>query len=212
MEFYSIWGTNPKSFCCMTAENKRLFIFKTVLIALATLLALFYPLFIYTNIQSWSPAVLVMTLAGLVYIRTFLMGNLKSLKNIVFLGVFSLFVLLVVLSNSELLLRFYPALMNVGIASLFLHSLFLEESLLESLVKKTGKIITLRIKTYLFTLTAIWGMLLSTNALIALWTAVYGELKFWAWYNGFFVYWVFAAVFLLEFAYRQYFKRKYGEQ
>ena len=184
---------------------------KIPLLVVISVLMLVYPFLVYRGLSRWSPSLLIGVLFIVVALRFIFSGGFRQKSQIfgfVFIAVYSL---TVYLTNSELLLRFYPAAISIFVSYLFFSSLMQPESFLEKWVKKTGKVITPNIKHYLFYLSGIWGVLMLINSAVAAWTACCSNIKTWAWYNGFFVYFLFAAVFLMEWLYRQYYIRKYGD-
>lgn len=179
------------------------------------LVSIAYPLAVYLGIQHVSPALFALVLAALA-ITKFMVAHRRGAKpasaELALLVIALVYSLLLVIANSELLLRFYPVIISAGVALLFALSLNAPESLIERLARLAGETITPRAKTYTRRLTAIWALLLLGNGLVALYLALFASLKSWALYNGLLSYIVFATFFALEYAFRRYYMHKHREQ
>lgn len=173
-------------------------------------LALVYPLVVYLGINRVSPAVLGVILGCMVAIKFYLTPQKDYSQTLVLLLMVT-FSLGVAVSNSEMTLRFYPVLMSCAVASMFALSLFQPQSLIERFARMAGKTITSNAKRYSRRLTLLWSILLLVNAIVAGYFALYATMKSWALYNGLLSYVVFILFFCLEYGFRQYYIRRYGE-
>ncbi|MFL0798853.1 MAG: hypothetical protein K6L80_00270 [Agarilytica sp.] len=177
---------------------------------LASVLLLAYPVLIYFGIEKLSPAHFAAVLAVLMSVRFMLSPTARDVRQVALFTLVLLYVGSVVLSDSQLLLRLYPVLMSLAVASTFFVTLFEPESLIERMARLSGKVITPRAKVYTRKLTAVWFFLLVVNAVVSLFFAVEGSVDAWAFYCGFLSYILFATFFGAEFIYRQFYIRKYG--
>lgn len=183
---------------------------KALALCFISLLALVYPLVVYFGIDRISPAVLGVILACMVVIKFYLTPQKDYAQTLVLL-LMVIFSLGVAISNSEMTLRFYPVIMSCAVATLFALSLFQSQSLIERFARMAGKTITANAKSYSRKLTLLWSILLLINAGVAGYFALYATMKSWALYNGLLSYGVFILFFCLEYGFRQYYIRRYGE-
>ncbi len=178
------------------------------------LVSVAYPLLVYLGIQHVSPALFALVLASLALAKFMVArraGRKPETAELALLIVALGYSLALVITNSELMLRFYPVLISLCVALLFALSLRAPESLIERLARLAGETITPRARSYTRKLTLIWALLLFGNALVALYLAIFASLKSWALYNGLVSYVFFAVFFALEYTYRRYYIHKYRE-
>lgn len=170
---------------------------------------IFYPVAVYFGLQHWGPAALAGLLALVAAARALSCGLYLSLKSLWLPTLLLIYCALVAINHSVSLLKYYPVLMSCAVASMFAVSLWRDEPLLEKVARASGKTITPRAKVYLRKLTALWSLVIVFNAAVATYTACCSSMGFWGLYNGVFSYGLFAALFIGEWFYRQYYIRRY---
>jgi uncharacterized membrane protein len=168
---------------------------------------LVYPLTIYFGLQLLEPRYVAMVLAALLLLRwrrnagRFLAG-LKAMHLGVIVALAGL-AALTMLTNSELLLRLYPAAMNLGFLLLFGLSLWFPPTMIERFARlqepdlpPDGVIYTRRV-------TQVWCGFLAANGAVALWTACYASRETWELYNGLIAYLLMGLLFAGEWLVRR---------
>ena len=113
-------------------------------------------------------------------------------------------------SSSGQLLLFLPAVFNFNFLLLFGLTLIRPPSLAERIARLTTQDITDEHVSYCYTVTACWSGLFLFNTIIALTTALLGNLAIWTLFNGFIVYFLVAALFAGEATYRYWRFRAYN--
>lgn len=174
------------------------------------LLTLAYPFVVYFHIDTVNPRWFGVVLLAAALIRFGVTRQERRKSDWVMTAVIVLFCSGIILLESAILLRCYPVLMSAGMGVLFLSSLLDEETLIERFARAGGKQPPAQAKGYLRTLTLVWGVLLMANGLVAAWTAWYGSLATWTWYNGLLSYMIFGVFIALELVYRHFYKKKHN--
>lgn len=106
-------------------------------------------------------------------------------------------------------LRFYPMLFDLGVAAMFFGSLFTARPLVERIARIFHPDLPPSGVRYTRRVTQAWAALMLLIALVSLYTAMAGSLRFWSLFNGLIVYAVIALAFVCEYAVRRHVKRKW---
>jgi uncharacterized membrane protein len=181
-------------------------------VAVRALLAVFfvsYPFLVYFGLQVLPPSFFALVLIALLAMR---FGVLKPEEKQVFVPVLLLFLVYAIaaaVSDSAMMLLFYPALVNFSLCFVFLRSLKGEESLLLRIVQARGIEINEHIPGYLYRLTGIWAGFFVINGVVSIWT-VSLSLQAWTLYNGLISYVIVAILAGGELLFRWHFKRRKG--
>lgn len=184
--------------------------YRTLLYAIIALLAVAYPFAVYYGLKHYSASVFAWILFALLIVRVVVKGNYKEPSQWMQLVVVGVFCIIVVVMNSENLLRYYPVLMSLGFSALFAFSLRSKTSLIERFVKMSGKDYSLQAHSYMRGLTLVWALILAVNALIAAYTACCMSLKQWTLYNGLLAYFLLGGFSLAELVFRYFYKEKHA--
>lgn len=181
---------------------------KFFLILLITV-SLTYPLLVYYGLNQVPPAVFAAVLFLVVVARVLLVGGQDKFQFWMFVcvGVFCAWVFVV---NSERLLRYYPVIISLIVALLFLSSLRHSVSFIERVARATGQTITENAKRYTRRLTFFWGVVLLINSSVAWVLAELAPFSWWALYCGVLSYLIFGAIFIGELLFRKYYISRYG--
>lgn len=176
---------------------------------------LLYPLAIFFGLRLTEPRYVALALALVLLVRRSrqTVRFLKSLSHID-LGVLGGLLLLAgttALTNSELLLRFYPAAVNLGMLLLFAGSLFFPPSMIERFARLADPDLPVAAIVYTRHVTQIWCLFFIANGGAAIYTALYSSRDGWALYNGLIAYLLMGGLFGGEWFYRRFFHlRKAG--
>jgi uncharacterized membrane protein len=176
-------------------------------------LAAVYPLCVYVGLAHFSPAILGLILAALLILRLTpaagrrfdVAGNHQILLPTLLLIAYSL---LIALSDSDLVLRFYPVLINLIMCWFFLRSLAGAQTLIEKIARATGQNINEQQKFYMQRLTIVWSVFLALNSAVAAYTALFSTLAVWAWYNGLISYLLIATLLAGERIFRSFYRAR----
>jgi uncharacterized membrane protein len=166
-----------------------------------------YPLAIYFGLQVMQPRYVALLLALALLLRRRgdawqLLRGSSHLDRGVLIGLLAL-AGATTLTNSELLLRLYPAAVNAGMLLLFALSLIYPPSMAERFARLREPELPAAGVRYTRKLTQIWCLFFVANGSFAVLTALYSSREFWALYNGFIAYLLIGALFLGESLYRR---------
>ncbi len=113
------------------------------------------------------------------------------------------------ISQSQMLLLYYPAVVNLTLGGVFLNSLRSGDPLLLRIIRARGTTMTVHAPSYLYWLTGIWAAFFIVNAAISIWTSTQ-SLEIWTLYNGFLAYIAIGVLAAGEFVFRYFYKRRMG--
>lgn len=179
----------------------------TVVKLLQALVWFAYPLIIFFGLQVFEPRYVAMLLGlALLLRRRHDAGRLLSgLSRIDLFVLFTLLTLagLTALTNSETLLRFYPAAMSTGMLLLFGLSLKYPPSIVERFARLSEPDLPAAGVSYTRHVTQVWCLFFVSNGGIAAYTALYSSREIWALYNGFIAYLLMGVLFAGEWLIRR---------
>ncbi len=167
-----------------------------------------YPLLILFGVRVAEPRYVAVMLAAVLLFRRSgeaarLMAGLSVFDRAVLAGLIGL-AGAVALTNSEWLLRFYPAAMNSGFLLIFAVSLVRPPSMVERFARLREPQLPPRAIPYTRRVTQWWCVFFVVNGAVALYTAIWASRELWALYNGFIAYLLMAALFGGEWLYRRF--------
>lgn len=171
------------------------------------LLWLAYPLIILFGLH-WMPpryVALMLALALLLRRRADAARLLSGLSrvNLAVIACLLGFVGATAISNSELLLRFYPVAMSAGMLLLFSLSLRYPPSMVERFARLKIPDLQPPAVAYTRRVTQCWCAFFVVNGALAAFTALYASRELWALYNGFISYVLMGLLFAGEWLWRQ---------
>ena len=176
------------------------------------LLWLVYPLTIFFGLQLMQPRYVALVLAGALLLRRSREAGrlLRGLSraDLLVLGGLLLLAGLTAVTNSETLLRCYPAAMNGGLLLLFALSLRHPPSMIERFARLAEPELPPAGVRYTRRVTLVWCLFFVANGSIAAYTAFFASRDIWALYNGFIAYLLIGALFAGEWLFRRYFLDK----
>lgn len=182
---------------------------KRLLGLLVAVASVIYPLAVYFWIQTISAIFFGLIIAALGISKFSLAKDKKNKQELALLIAALACAGFVIIANSQIAIKLYPVLISSFVASLFVLSLYSEQSLIETMARLRGKTISPVAKIYTRKLTIIWAVVLYLNALIALYLALFASTQAWALYSGLLSYGILGFFILAEIIYRQYFIAKY---
>jgi uncharacterized membrane protein len=180
---------------------------KVVIGVLIGLITFAYPFVVYYGLNHYGPSVFALFLFVLLLLRVVIKGSYHEPSQWLQLVVVGGFCLVVVVVDSEQMLRFYPVLMSLGFSALFAFSLKSKTSLIERFAKMSGQTYPNEAIQYMRNLTILWAILLLFNAVIASYTACCVSLEYWTLYNGLLAYFLLGSFALAELIFRHFYKR-----
>jgi len=169
----------------------------------------FYPVVIFFGLQVLEPRYVAALLALLLVLRRrhdasrFLCGT-SRVEITVILCLLAL-VAVTTLTNSEILLRLYPAAMSFGTLVVFGSSLIHPPSMIERFARLRQPELSPAGVGYTRRVTQVWCVFLGINGALAVYTAFYASREIWALYNGFVAYLLMGALFAGEWLVRRHF-------
>lgn len=168
---------------------------------------LVYPLTIYFGLQLLEPRYVAMVLAAALLLRwRRSAGRFLAGLTAVHFGVIAALAglaALTMLTNSELLLRLYPAAMSLGFLLLFGLSLRHPPSMIERFARLQEPDLPPAGVRYTRRVTQLWCGFFVVNGAIALWTACYASRATWELYNGLIAYLLMGLLFAGEWLVRR---------
>lgn len=179
-----------------------------MLSALRALSWLVYPLVILFGLRVAEPRYVALVLAAALLLRrgraaARLLASLSRIDVAVVAGLLSL-AAATALTNSELLLRLYPAAVNLGMLALFGLSLAFPPSMVERFARLGEPDLPEAGVRYTRRVTQVWCLFFVGNGAVAAYTALSADRETWALYNGFIAYLLMGALFGGEWLYRRY--------
>ncbi len=171
------------------------------------LLWLVYPLAIFFGLQVLEPRYVALLLAGALVLRRrkdagrFLAG--LSCVNLAVLAALLGLAALTAVTNSETLLRLYPAAMSLGMLLLFGLSLRFPPSMIERFARLHEPDLPSAGVLYTRRVTQVWCIFFVANGSFAAWTALYASRDTWALYNGLIAYLLMGVLFAGEWLLRR---------
>ena len=166
-----------------------------------------YPLAIYFGLKYLEPRFVALLLAAALLVRrrhdaSRLLTDLTRTDLGILAGLLVL-AALTALTNSETLLRLYPAFMNLGMLLLFGLSLKRPPSMIERFARLHEPELPAAGVRYTRRVTQVWCLFFVVNGSIAVWTALRASRDDWATYNGLIAYLLMGVLFVGEWVFRR---------
>ncbi|CAB3798693.1 hypothetical protein LMG28688_04774 [Paraburkholderia caffeinitolerans] len=109
----------------------------------------------------------------------------------------------IVLTNSELIMRLYPSLVNLGLLVAFGATLVKGPSMVEKFARRNYADPPAHVVRYTRRVTQLWCVFFAVNAVFSAWTALGWSTRAWSLYNGAIVYGIIGALLAGEFVWRK---------
>jgi uncharacterized membrane protein len=176
---------------------------------------LLYPFAIFFGLRVAEPRYVALALIAILLLcRRRQAGRLLASLSRIDLAVLGGLLLLAgtaAVTNSELLLRLYPAAVNLGMLLLFGASLLVPPSMVERFARLGEPDLPTAAIGYTRRVTQLWCAFFIANGAVAIYTALFGSRDDWALYNGLIAYLLMGGLFGGEWLYRSLFiTRKTG--
>lgn len=176
---------------------------------LQALLWLAYPLAIFFGLQVLEPRYVAILLALALLLRRHsdarrLLAGLTRIDMSVLTALLTL-AAITAITNSEPLLRLYPAAMSLGMLITFGFSLKFPPSMIERFARLHEPDLPLAGVNYTRTVTQVWCGFFIANGTLAVYTALYSSREKWALYNGLIAYLLMGILFVGEWLFRRFF-------
>ena len=168
-----------------------------------------YPFLVYFGLQFMPPSGFGLALLVLLAMRYGVLLPSERPVLVPMLLVFVTYALIATLSGSQLMLLYYPAVVNFTLCVVFLNSMRQGDPLLLRIVRARGWPVSEHAPKYLYRLTGVWVAFFVLNAIISIWTSTQ-TIEVWTLYNGFLSYCLVALLFGGEVLFRGYYKRRMG--
>lgn len=176
---------------------------------------LIYPLALLFGLRFMEPRYVALALAAALLLRrgrtaARLLASLSRVELAVLAGLL-LLAAATALTNSELLLRLYPAAVNLGMLTLFGLSLAFPPSMVERFARLSEPELPDGAIRYTRRVTQVWCAFFVANGGAAVYTALNAGRDAWALYNGFIAYLLMGALFGGEWLIRRVFLKRCTE-
>ena len=169
---------------------------------LVLICVLAYPFFVYWSLERFPLKVIGWSFLAVLILRSVAMKQEKKQWLPLVIGVLTTSILLTIF-NDPLYLKLNPVIISTCAALTFLWTLFTPPSMIETFARISDKDLPDEAIPYCRKVTVIWVNFLFLNAVIALYTCFYTDMKIWMFYNGFLAYILMGALFAGEYAYRK---------
>jgi len=169
-----------------------------------------YPFAVYFGLQVLPPLAIGLTLMGFLCLRLFLQRNEKD-RRIEVIALFMSVALVgfLLLFDSLLALKSYPITISLSLAAVFGYSMIHPPCAIERIARMMEPNLNDKGVAYTRKVTIVWICFFILNACISLWTALWGDLEVWTFYNGFLSYLFIGVTFGIEFIVRQFVKKQH---
>jgi len=167
-----------------------------------------YPLVVYSLIDTTETVWLGLGVVGFLLLRMLLARRRLDTTLLLALVLGISYLLFLNWSNSELVLKLYPAAISVGLLLGFSWSLMNPPTIIERLARATAGDLPPEAIIYTRNVTIIWCCFFVFNITISIYTALAGSMQQWAFYNGFLSYLLIGFLFSIEYLFRRSFKRR----
>ena len=172
-------------------------------------LLVIYPALVYFGLAYLRPGIFGIALLVLALLRARSIRKQQRRDLLVPLVMLMIYSLAIAITDSELLLRFYPVVMNLTMLYMFAKTLWQPPTMIERLAAMRGMEVSPEGRGgYVQRLTLLWCIFLAANASIATYTALFSSLKTWAIYNGFLAYVLMGVLLVGEMLFRPIYKRR----
>ena len=174
---------------------------------LKVLLGLLYPVVIYFALGWFEPRTLALIVAVLLLLRwknqaTQLLAGLSWITHGILLALLVLCAVALI-ANDEMLLRLYPAVINLGMLIMFGLTLREGPSMIERFARLKHADLPPEGVAHTRQATYAWCAFFTGNGLIAAWTAIAASRETWALYNGLIAYVLMGMMFAGEWLLRR---------
>lgn len=178
-------------------------------VVVATAAGIAYPLMVYWGIGHLSPGVFVVLGIGLLALRfARSRQGVDAGRWAVAFGLAAVSLAVSFVISPEYAMKVYPVAVSLAVAGVFGWSLVFPPTVVERLARLGGGEFPPDGVVYTRNVTLLWVCILVANAMVSTATGIWGSLETWTLWNGLVSYLVMGAVFLGEFGYRKFLRRR----
>ncbi|WP_300379137.1 hypothetical protein [Henriciella sp.] len=170
---------------------------------LITALLLLYPLLVLLLVRLVEPVWLVLALLAALVARLLIGGRSAPVSMIIASATAIIAIAVMSAFDQALSLRLYPVFMNAAMLVAFSATLIWPPTMIERFARIFEPDLPAEGVRYTRKVTFVWCGFFVLNVLVSLWTALYGSMQVWAFYNGFIAYILMALLFAGEYLVRQ---------
>jgi uncharacterized membrane protein len=178
------------------------------------LLAAAYPLLVYVGLHWLEPRWTAACIAFALVLRALVRGWRPSFAELRRLAMPVLLVVCVlgtaVVANDARTLLFVPTLVNLALLVAFAHTLRRGTPMVETFARLQDGELSAAEARYCRTVTAVWCGFFAVNGAVALWLALFAELRLWTLYTGVVSYALMGLLFAVEFVVRSWRFQRYA--
>lgn len=185
--------------------------FKSILNSIVSVMNVVMPFIIYFGIRNYRYRYLFSGLLVLYLLRLAIPSRkiIKTKQMLVFAAIGTFFGCFMIFNRFSLAL-YTPVLINLGLLSGFVSTLFIGPPVIETFARRHVKALSDAEVKYCRNLTVIWSLFFLLNGSISFTISFTGNLEYWIIYNGIISYILIGLMFLIEMTYRYYRFRNYG--
>ena len=169
-----------------------------------------YPLIVYLMLDKLGPALIGMILIALLLLRSGIWYRRAPAMIWGALALAACAAGLLLVDDTAIVLKLYPALVNFGLLIAFSYTLWHPPSMIQRIARTTGIPFSAKTGPYTRVVTIIWCGFFIVNGIIASLIAVSGSLGVWTIYNGLISYVVMGLIIVGELIFRYFYKRRHG--
>jgi len=169
---------------------------------------LLYPLGIYFLLDRVGVIILGATFIVLAAGRFWLVGRTHPRLLLVFFACAAVFLAVLAYTDSQIVLKLYPTLINIICLVAFLLTLIYPPSMIERIAILARMEMSPHGVAYTRVVTGIWCGFFVINGGVAGWLAVYGSAESWALYTGLYSYMAMGVLFVGEYLFRGHYQRR----
>ena len=169
-----------------------------------------YPFIIYWGQQHVSPLVMSLFILAIIILRASTFG-VPNRSGLLWLLSGGILVFLTYLSDQYDPLYWYPALANLVLLFIFGYSLYSPPTVIERIARLQDPNLPFYAIEYTRKVTIAWCLFFIINGVLAAATTLYGDQVIWTIYNGIIAYSLIATLFVIEWLYRQHYRKKHAD-
>ena len=118
--------------------------------------------------------------------------------------------LIAVFLHNPLTVMFYPLAVNLALFFVFASSLAADETIIQKMVRARRGNLDPATKSYTRTLTKVWVAFIAINSCVTAYTIWLQDMEVWSIYNGCISYIAIGVFAASEFAFRQFYRHRFG--
>ena len=179
-----------------------------VILAIVTAI---YPFILFFGHDRLSARSMALMLCVLMLMRALFLGLKQAQARLLVLFSIVIFVGVFLFKTAQPL-RWYPVMVSVGFFLMFVYSLRYPPSIIERMARLTQPDLPASGVRYTRVVTQVWCGFFVLNAVLSCWTIYLDNLRFWTLYNGLIAYILMGCLFVGEWLYRPYYRKRFESE